>query len=216
MIKIEKQNVPASFEAWKEKFKNNHGREATYADFIGEEKQKLREVLHEEQFGLCCYCCKQLNYPYPNSEELHIEHFKPKGDPKYAALSLDYNNLHLSCSGYKSDRETCGHKKDNWFDENLLISPLEENVEDLFDYKINGEIKARESNERALETIKRLGLDSYRLDRLRKSAIYVSGLFEDDFDEDKRAAILQEYSTPENGLLKAFCNAVTYCVAKSV
>ena len=152
MIKIEKQISPASFEAWKKKFKEDNGRDATYSDFIGNEKQRLREKLYEEQYGLCCYCCRFLKHPYQNSVEVHIEHFKPKGDPLYAPLSLEYNNLHLSCSGHKSDHETCGHKKDNWFDENLLISPLK----DLFAYKANGEIKSRESNPRAIENIKRM------------------------------------------------------------
>jgi uncharacterized protein (TIGR02646 family) len=216
MRRIVKNVVHVSFEKWKTEYSNNNGRLPTYDDFVGDEKQKLRERLYEEQYGLCCYCCKTLNYPYTNSEEAHIEHFKPKGNPLYSMLSLEYTNLHLSCSGYKSDRETCGHKKDDWFDESLMISPLENNVEALFEYSLSGEIRAKDNNERAKKTIEKLGLDSYTLNRQRKTAIFISGLFEDDFNEDRRKEIIQEYNTPENGLLKSFCNAVLYTVSTSV
>lgn len=216
MRKINKSNSPDFFKEWKLKFINNRKINPTYSDFVGEPKQKLREALYKEQYGLCCYCCRTLNYPYPNSLEVHIEHFKPKGNPKYCNLSLEYENLHLSCSGYKSDGKTCGHKKNDWFNEEYLISPLEDNVEENFEYTLNGEIRAKNGNKRAEETIKGLGLNSFNLNRQRKSAIYISGLFDDDFDEEKRKEIILEYNTPENGVLRSYCNAVVYCVAVSV
>ena len=36
--------------------------------------------------------------------------------------------------------------------------------------------------------------------------------FDDDFDEDKREMIIDEYSSEIDGVLKSFCNAVLYCV----
>ena len=127
----------------------------------------------------------------------------------YDSLSLDYTNLHVSCSGYKETRENCGHKKDNWFDEKLMVSPLEEGVEKLFSYTIDGHIRAVNGNERADAAIKELELDAFALQRLRKTAIYICGLFDDDFD-NKRSKIIHEYNTPLDGKLKSFCNAVTY------
>lgn len=216
MIRIFKKSSPAFFDDWKRTFKQTKGVDPSYSDFMGEEKQKLREELFEEQYGLCCYCCKGLQFPYPYSEESHIEHFKPKSKPLYSHLSLEYSNLHLSCSGYKNTHDSCGHKKDDWFDDQLTISPLEENVDVLFEYTVDGGIMAANNNIRAKETISNLELDSFALNRLRKSAIYISGIFDDDFDEEKRTSIISEYSVPENGRLKAFCNAVVYCAVNVV
>lgn len=212
MRKINKYIYPDAFEEWKIEFRNKNGRNATYSDLIGEPKQRLKTSLYDEQYGLCCYCCKEVSYPYPNSEDSHIEHFRPKGIKQYENLSLDYINLHISCSGYKETRENCGHKKDNWFDEKLTVSPLEEDVESLFSYTIDGHIKAVKGNQRADTTIGKLDLDSFALQRLRMTAIFLCGLFDDDFDDNKRNRIITEYSTPINGELKSFCNAVTYCV----
>lgn len=211
MRRIVKKPSPDFFNVWKQDYQNCHGRVPTYSDFIGEAKQKLREELYEEQYGLCCYCCKEVLYPYPNTTDSHIEHFRPQGIIAYTALSLEYTNLHLSCSGFKYSRDSCGHKKDNWFDEALTVSPLEKDVEELFSYTVDGHIRASNGNMRANTTIQKLELDSFALQRLRKTAIYISGLFDDDFDEVRREQIIMEYSTPENGKLRSFCNAVIYC-----
>ena len=216
MIKINKRtSTPDFFEAWKTEYKDKFQKDSKYADLIGEVKQLLKTALYDEQHGLCCYCCKEVSYPYPYAEDSHIEHFRPKGVKLYENISLDYTNLHVSCSGYKETRENCGHKKDNWFDEKLTVSPLEEGVEKLFSYTVDGHIRAVDGNERAEVTIKKLELDSFSLRRLRTTAIYICGLFDDDFDNDKRSRIIYDYKTPLDGKLKSFCNAVTYCVANA-
>ena len=208
MKRIHKSVSPDFFENWKKEYKDRSGRDATYSDLIGEPKQQLKITLHDEQYGLCCYCCKALSEPYPNNDSINIEHFKPKGNSLYEKLSLDYNNLHISCSGYKDQRENCGHKKDEWFDEMLTVSPMEENVEKLFTYTIDGHIKASAGNIRADTTIQKLGLDSFALQRLRNTAIFICGLFDADYDDEKKEYILREHRTPQNGRLKSFCNAV--------
>lgn len=217
MKKIIKKSSPKSFDIWKADFLKQNGYVPDYSKLIGDEKQKIREKLYEEQYGLCCYCCKLLKYPYTNSEEFHIEHFRPKSNTNYSHLGLEYSNLHLSCSGYKSNRECCGHKKDDWFDEKLTVSPLEENVEELFEYTIDGHIKAAGGNIRAIETIKNLQLDSFNLQRQRKTAIYMAMFYdsiEEDYEEEKKS-IIRDYKTAENGVLKSFCNAVIYCIEKN-
>jgi uncharacterized protein (TIGR02646 family) len=210
MRKIEKGASPDFFEDWKKKFIAKNKRVATYSDLVGKQKQQLKEVLYDEQYGLCCYCCKLLQYPYPYDENIHIEHFRPQDS--YKDLDLDYGNLHISCSGYKNMGENCGHKKDNWFDEKLTVSPLENDVESLFTYTVDGHIRAAKGNIRAKTTICKLGLDSYALQRMRKTAVYICGLFDEDFDEEKKNRILNEYQTPMDGVLKSFCNAVIFCV----
>ena len=216
MIKINKKPTPDFLSKWITEYVSKHSTNPIYDDLMGPTKLKLREILYEEQLGLCCYCCRKLNYPYTHSDDSHIEHFKPKGNLKYSSLSLEYTNLHLSCSGYRNQKDCCGHKKKDWFDEELTISPLEDNVDNLFEYSIDGHIMAASNNNRAISTIDNLDLDSFNLQRQRKTAIYVSGLFDDDFDEDKREMIIDEYSSEIDDVLKSFCNAVLYCVKNNV
>jgi 5-methylcytosine-specific restriction endonuclease McrA len=80
------------------------------------EKRKLKlYILENEQNYLCCYCEAKVTL-----DDSHIEHIKPK-DMDEESLTFDYANLAVSCDGIcfndKNERLTCGHKKDNKFDE---------------------------------------------------------------------------------------------------
>lgn len=76
---------------------------------MGPTKLKLREILYEEQLGLCCYCCRKLNY-HTHSDDSHIEHFSQRKFGNIVPF-LEYTNLHLSCSGYRNQRIVVGIKK---------------------------------------------------------------------------------------------------------
>ena len=87
---------------------------------------------------------------------------------------LDYQNLHCSCQREvpKGEPRQCGHLKRNWFDEALLISPLDEGCERRFRYTANGDIFPRADGDVGAETtIRRLGLDLPKLRDLRSAAI---------------------------------------------
>mgnify|MGYP003522154302 CR=1 FL=1 len=135
----------------------------SYGNLTKVAKDATKKALMEEQGYICCYCERKLE-----ENDSHIEHFKPKGNLKYSSLSLEYTNLHLSCSGYRNQKDCCGHKKKDWFDEELTISPLEDNVDNLFEYSIDGHIMAASNNKRAISTIDNLDLDSFNLQRQRK------------------------------------------------
>lgn len=181
MKHISKSVEPMAFAQWK-----IANPQATYQDLSDRQfpgsivaKADLKQALIVEQGGLCCYCecCIQSN----NS---HIEHFKPKGDPLYADLQLDYSNLFASC-GIRPLRaldEHCGHKKgcDYTID---LVSPLEADCSSHFTYQLDGTIGYTDA--RGNITIGILHLDSALLNRRRKSLIdYFLALEDDELQEE--------------------------------
>ncbi len=102
----------------------------------------------------------------------HIEHFRPVS--KFRKRQLDYDNMHCSCQRDPSRGEPrhCGHRKGSWFDEDLLISPLEAGCEDRFRFTAYGDVFPRSDHDTAAETtIKKLGLDLPKLRALRAAAI---------------------------------------------
>lgn len=203
MRKINKTVSPASFESYKKEFKRTKGRDAEFDELSGGEKRILKDELIKEQYGLCCYCMKRIEWY--NS---HVEHFLPRS--LVPDKAMDYFNLLASCNGYNDSRENCGHKKENWYSEYFTVSPLEDICEQLFKYMPDGRILSDDL--RGKETIKHLELDNELLTRARKSAIYISGFFDEELDDDIRKELIQEYSIPQNGELPAFCKAVTYCL----
>ena len=89
-------------------------------------------------------------------------------------MQLDYDNLLCSCVREQSPGEPdhCGHRKGSWFDEQLLISPLQENCETTFKFTANGEIHPRSGSDvAAATTIGRLALDLPKLIALRAAAV---------------------------------------------
>lgn len=134
---------------------------------MGSIKQVIRNALMEEQGYICCYCESRVT-----GDNSHVEHFRPKS--KYPSLELDYRNLHCSCFRVRprGGALQCGHKKGNWFDATLLISPLQQNCGRRFKFNANGEIRARDPNDAAAkETIKRLRLDLQTLNDRRAAAM---------------------------------------------
>lgn len=163
MRHISKHTEPSSFTVWKSKNPT-----ATYKDDLGRErkiKQELKDSLTKEQHYLCCYCECRITDPTS-----HIEHFKPKGDPAYSHLQLEYSNLFVSCGRDRrgTSEEHCGHKKYDTYTPELL-SPLEPDCSVHFKYNLFGEIEY--TTERGKSTIKILNLNSALLKAKRKNLI---------------------------------------------
>lgn len=163
---IQKTAEPAEFTRWKE---DNPA--ATYDDFsrrAREQKKTLKKALLEEQGCICCYCERQIS-----DKNSHIEHFRPKGNPLYADLQLDYNNLHASCLAYpeKSQPTICGVAKQDKYSPDL-ISPTEAGCAAHFKYRIDGSIYAADpADKRASYTINLLKLNDAFLRNLRKAVL---------------------------------------------
>jgi len=203
---IKKPAEPKFLEEFKQNYYIKTGEVATFKTLgsikYHKYKEKLKEQLLHEQRSLCCYCMKSIN-----QENSHIEHFKPQS--KFPNLTMDYQNMMLSCNGITSHYENCGHKKADWYDEEVTISPLDSNCENNFTYRLDGRIVPQ--NPDAKKTIDVLELDSYLLRKARQTAIEYSGLFDDDYDEAKEE-LIRFYKTPSKGKLTPFCVAIIYCL----
>ena len=162
---IEKQVEPSLFTDWKALA--NDDWQPTYDDLSGNEKKAVKQKLMAEQGYICCYCERQLM-----DNDSHIEHFKPQSDP--SVDPLDYSNLLCSCQDQlkKGDPRHCGNLKEDWFDDELLITPLEPTCKNRFSYTGLGDIEpAVKQDNAASETIKRLGLNIPKLNDMRAKAI---------------------------------------------
>ncbi len=163
---IQKIEEPEFFTKWKESPQrvtrtwnslNNHQSGKRIKNF-------LKQSLLKEQGFICCYCERRIT---ETPESSHIEHLKPKG--LFPPLALDYKNLLCSCLPETNNEDICGHKKDNWFDEELFVSPLTSECEEKIVYSSSGELHG--CDVAAKTTIKKLGLNNYDLVRSRRHTI---------------------------------------------
>lgn len=169
MKHIEKQQEPAAFSEWKAHDRMAH--RPNWNRVPGDIKRGVHTALMQEQGFLCCYCQAPVN-----RESSHVEHFRPRGKQRYRNLQLDYSNLHGSCgrASVKGEPLQCGFSKGSWFDEQLLISPLDAACEDRFRFTGDGRIRPASggATEAAAETIKRLALDLPKLDKRRQEVLH--------------------------------------------
>ena len=87
---------------------------------------------------------------------------------------MDYNNLLCSCQNNlkKGEPRHCGNAKDDWFDEDLLISPLSPDCSEHFRYTGDGYIyPLDDADAAAKETIEHLKLDIPLLVANRRSVL---------------------------------------------
>ena len=164
MKQIVKAAELAEFSSWKMGDKMAH--QPNWNRVPGPIRQAIHGSLMREQGFICCYC--QASVAMADS---HIEHFRPR--EYFSHLQLHYANLHCSCQRDPSPGEPihCGHRKGSWFDEDLLISPLDSDCEARFQFTANGDIFPRDGDPAAEATIERLGLDLPKLNALRSAAV---------------------------------------------
>ena len=184
MRRVIKNGEPGSIRAWKDL--ENEDWSASYGVLQNPQKADLHIALIREQQGLCCYCGREIV-----QNDSHIEHFRPQH--RYPDLDLNYSNLFASCiritmQGIPSH---CGHAKDNWFDEAAVISPLDVDCEERFNYLADGVVVPTAGNDISAETmIERLALNIPYLKNRREATI--AGMFDDDFIETATDDELQE------------------------
>jgi uncharacterized protein (TIGR02646 family) len=185
---INKGEEPESFTTWKALA--NEDWTPTYDDLRGQEKTDLYNALLREQGFICCYCGMRITRDLSdigedtsvvNRDTCHIEHLKPQSI--YPELALEYKNLLASCQAERNQAERnqvppppvrCGYKKGDWYDENLIVSPLDANCVDYFRYSASGEILPTDAPDKqaaAKTTIEKLGLDIDKLRAMRNEAI---------------------------------------------
>ncbi len=188
---IVKQEEPAAFAEWKA-LKNDEW-SPTYGKLSGDVKNIVKMALMAEQGYICCYCERRLT-----DNDSHIEHFRPQHDE--SVDSLDFSNMLCSCQNQlkKGEPRHCGNLKDDWFDEQLLVSPLELECESRFAFTGDGYISSAQSTDKAAtETVARLGLDIPKLRSLRTSAI--EPFLDDSLNEDEVNRFVSGYLQRDSG-----------------
>ncbi len=203
MKHVVKHLEPEAFIDWKALA--NEDWQPTYDDLSGAPKAAVKRALMQDQGFLCCYCERRLT-----ESDCHIEHFQPQSDP--AVDPLDYGNLLCSCQNQikKGAPRHCGNLKDNWYDPELLVSPLDPGCENRFLFEGDGLIKPADKHDQAArETITRLGLDIPKLNDLRASVI--EPFLEDSLTHDElRRFVLGYLSMGEDGRFGEFSTTIKY------
>ena len=174
---INKSQEPEIFATWKGC--ENEEWKPTWDNFQSPEKPAVHQALLQEQGYICCYCGMRIA-----KETSHIEHLQPQ--EIYPDLTLNYSNLLASCPGEGEDpdwkkpkklspyQKHCGSKKDNWYNSDLMVSPLQPNCDEFFRYTGFGEILPSNDlgmHSAANETINRLGLNDPKLQAARRKQI---------------------------------------------
>lgn len=203
---IIKDKEPESFILWKDNDKMyqrgrpnwdrlNHSK---YKDI----KNELLESLKREQGYICCYCEVKLT-----KNDYHPEHFKPKNKNKYPELQLEYKNLLCSCQLELETGEPrhCGNSKGSWYDENLLVSPLDIDCESKFTYTEDGYIE--HTDKASEETIKHLQLNIDNLNTARAKAIEPFIL---DISIEEAKLFAEDYLRQNNGKYNEFYTTIKY------
>lgn len=158
---IVKKNVePPALTNWKKTKKGVQ----TYKKLDSVTRRAVKDALIEEQGHICCYCEDALR-----EDDSHIEHFCPQS--ARLGNDLDYFNMLCSCIGQHKQGYPihCGYKRKNY---PVMISPFDPNCEGRFKFFGNGVIEeAITGDTAATNTIKTLGLDIPKLNKLREKAI---------------------------------------------
>lgn len=153
---------------------------------IRSEFDALKDQMFDEQGGICCYCGRRLQYP--NHPQYIVEHVLPK--ERYRQLAGEYENLLLSCRPSDGEKEAekearrrdkksfehCDKAKEN---KEILITPLQSDCADHFEYDEEGEVIGLDSDARS--TIEVLNLNCDWLVKRRRAAI--AGAIYDENDE---------------------------------
>jgi len=199
---VKDQNTPL-FDKWRAS--------ANEGELRYPEKPEVKNSLMKEQGYICCYCERRLT-----DGDSHIEHFNPQSNN--AVDPLDYSNMLCSCQDRleKGERQHCGVLKDNWFDDQLLVSPLDPDCAGHFAYTADGNIKpATKSDDAARMTIEKLGLNINKLIALRKEAI--EPFLEEDLDEQDFFKFVSGYPLKNaDGMFGEFWTTIDYIFVRNV
>ncbi len=210
---IPKNPEPASFTDWQQQA--NADWQPTWENFQKPEKTDVLDALLQAQGHICCYCGQRISHTIS-----HIEHLKPR--KHFPTEKLAYSNFLASCPGYPEDelqtakplQEFCGHKKSDWYDAKLFVTPLTPDCSEYFRYTASGEIlPSTEPNREAAAktTIARLGLNHPKLDRGRRIAL--EGIFDnlESLTNEDLKRLINGYGHPnQNGALTPYCAAIIY------
>ena len=166
---------------------------------------RRRRSLFAEQTGQCVYCGRGISLD--RKRHYHIEHFRPQ--QKYRKLQLDYTNLFLSCGpeSEQGSRNTCGHHKDDWFEEDCHIPPAPEACAERFRFRSSGRI-AGDGSPEADKMIGTLNLNHPEL--VTERQVMIEALDRDLNDGAPPESLVQDFLvTDSDGARPSFANVAT-------
>lgn len=183
-------------------------------------KSRFTEHLVQEQDGLCAYCECDLTSPVTNStvpRSRHLEHLAPQSE--HPELRFSYHNLVASCDGQllASERikqgESCGHRKENEYDESWFLNPVNDpSISKYFSFDSqDGNILPAETNrsEDAKEMIRALNLDASYLKNARLNSKEVLVEYLTSLEPEQAELLLRS----ELGSPREFISFLKYCFA---
>lgn len=208
---IKKSEEPECLANWKS-LANENWTPTYNDDFRGKIKTDVHDSLLHEQGYICCYCGMRVT-----RDTSHFEHLKPRS--AYPELALDYRNLLISCQTKRTQSEHCAYKKDDWYDEHLMISPLQSNCAEFFRYSEAGEILPADEPDKqaAATTISKLELNISKLTANRRKAIEDILEVIDHLSDEDIKKLIQGFNQPnDKGEYEEFCVAIIYILNQTL
>lgn len=213
MKHIGKREEPKELAQWKIKRKVREDCQPKWKYLKKEVKEAVMSSLLEEQGEICCYCCRDVSF-----SDRHIEHFRPQ--EKFKARRFDYRNMLVSCQADKKPGEPwhCGYAKGGWFEEDMLISPLDKDCEDRFRYTAAGCVyPTDDSDVPARVTIDILDLNTDRLRAMRMEAVDAALKDIETLSSDEIQGLISGYQRRNrDGRFTPFCMAIVYVLSSFV
>lgn len=167
---IQKTKCPHSYYKWCTKVAGTN--KSDWDEVFSDHKKLILAAMIADQGGLCAYTMRRID----NSSS-HVEHIKPRKRCRedLRGSDLDYTNL-VACfprDGMKAQCRYGAQLKGDWWgnDGAEFVSPLQPACEQVFRFKLNGEIEAVNNRTEAITTIAVLDLNHRSLTEDRKRVI---------------------------------------------
>ena len=178
---IEKTRCPHAYSQWCAAVEGTN--KCDWREVPSAQKGRILAAMIAEQGGLCAYTMRRID-----EVSSHVEHIKPQSRCRedLRGSDLDYTNL-VACfprDGMKAPYRYGAQRKDNWWDHDgaEFVSPLQPACEQVFRFRLDGEIEAIDNRTEARITIGVLGLNHGSLteDRRRVVEEFIYGPKRDD------------------------------------
>ena len=170
MKHIQKTGCPHSYSEWCAEVAGTN--KSDWREVPSAQKELILAAMIAEQGGLCAYTMRRID-----NNSSHVEHIKPQSRCRQDLHGSDlaYTNL-VACfprRDVKGQPRYGARLKDNWWenDGTEFVSPLQPACEQVFRFKLDGEIEAIDNRTEAITTIDVLGLDHRSLTEDRKRVI---------------------------------------------
>lgn len=167
---IQKTGCPHSYSGWCAQVAETN--KSDWREVPSAQKELILTAMIADQGGLCAYTMRRIE-----NKSSHVEHIKPRRRCRKdrRGSDLDYTNL-VACfprCDVKGQPRYGARLKDDWWDNDgaEFVSPLQPACEQVFRFKLNGEIEAVNNRTEAITTIAVLGLDHRSLTEDRKRVI---------------------------------------------